>query len=125
MYIFKVHTSISTHPSQNPKIGGEVNVHKDNPYLITRPYSCQAVWVALDDATLENGCLWGIPGSHKSEAGYDFVTHEEEGGVFTRFEPEFTELSGKGAVPLEVKAGSIVIFDGNFTHFSYKNDSEN
>ena len=44
MYIFK-----------SPKVGGEVNPHQDSTYLISNPLSCKAIWVALDDATKENG----------------------------------------------------------------------
>ena len=53
MYIFK-----------NPKIGGEVVPHCDNSFLTTDPWSCTGVWIALDDATIENGCLWAVPKSH-------------------------------------------------------------
>mmetsp|Transcript_20024 Transcript_20024/g.17698 ORF Transcript_20024/g.17698 Transcript_20024/m.17698 type:complete len:260 (+) Transcript_20024:2-781(+) len=55
MYIFK-----------SPKVGGEVNPHQDSTYLISDPLSCKAIWVALDDANKENGCMYGIPGSHKT-----------------------------------------------------------
>ena len=44
MYIFK-----------SPKVGGEVTPHQDSTYLISNPLSCKAIWVALDDATKENG----------------------------------------------------------------------
>jgi phytanoyl-CoA hydroxylase len=52
MYIFK-----------GAKIGGEVLPHTDNTYLFTNPLSCIGFWLALHDATTENGCLWGVPGS--------------------------------------------------------------
>ena len=53
MYIFK-----------NPGIGGEVEPHKDNTYIISEPVlTCQGIWIALDDTSRENGCLWGVPGS--------------------------------------------------------------
>jgi phytanoyl-CoA hydroxylase len=42
-----------------------VDPHTDNTYLITEPrLSTMAIWIALDNATLDNGCLWGVPGSH-------------------------------------------------------------
>jgi len=53
MYIFK-----------NPKIGGEVSPHKDSSFLITDPLSVCGVWMSLDEASKENGCMWGVPGSH-------------------------------------------------------------
>jgi phytanoyl-CoA hydroxylase len=47
MYIFK-----------QPKIGGHVSIHQDNTFINTKPLSTAALWFALDDVTLENGCLW-------------------------------------------------------------------
>ena len=54
MYIFK-----------QGKIGGEVTSHQDSTYLFTTPHqTCLGLWLALDDATVENGCLWARKGSH-------------------------------------------------------------
>ncbi|KAG8465601.1 hypothetical protein KFE25_002908 [Diacronema lutheri] len=54
MYIFK-----------QPRHGGEVTSHQDSTFLHTEPrQSCLGLWLALDDATLTNGCLWVRPGSH-------------------------------------------------------------
>ncbi|KAK3736638.1 hypothetical protein QZH41_017026, partial [Actinostola sp. cb2023] len=55
MYIFK-----------QPGIGGAVIPHRDSTYLYTEPTSVIGAWIPLEDCTLENGCLWFIPGSHKS-----------------------------------------------------------
>ena len=54
MYIFK-----------QPSIGGEVTCHQDSTFLYTDPMSCVGFWFALEDATLENGCLWAEPGGHR------------------------------------------------------------
>ena len=54
MYIFKP-----------PGIGGEVVCHQDSTYIYTEPESCVGFWFALEDATLENGCMYFIPGAHK------------------------------------------------------------
>uniref|UniRef100_A0A6S8BD59 Uncharacterized protein n=1 Tax=Aplanochytrium stocchinoi TaxID=215587 RepID=A0A6S8BD59_9STRA len=51
---------------KNPKVGGEVTSHQDSSFLYTEPRpTCLGLWLALDDATLENGCLWYRKGSHK------------------------------------------------------------
>lgn len=50
---------------QQPGIGGEVVPHQDNSFLYTDPPTCKGLWLALEDATITNGCLWAIPGSHK------------------------------------------------------------
>lgn len=55
MYIFK-----------NPGIGGEVKSHQDATYLYTEPSTTIGFWIPLEDATLQNGCLHFIKGSHKS-----------------------------------------------------------
>ncbi|XP_053543752.1 phytanoyl-CoA dioxygenase domain-containing protein 1 isoform X4 [Ictalurus punctatus] len=56
MYIFK-----------QPGIGGEVTPHQDATFLYTEPLGqVMGVWIALEDATLDNGCLWFIPGSHRN-----------------------------------------------------------
>ena len=47
MYIFK-----------QPHIGGEVTCHQDSTFLYTKPESAVGFWVALEEATIENGCLW-------------------------------------------------------------------
>ena len=53
MYIFK-----------QPSIGGEVTCHQDATFLYTEPISVTGFWFAIEDATLENGCLWAAPGWH-------------------------------------------------------------
>ena len=55
MYIFKP-----------PHIGGEVLCHQDSTYIYTEPESCVGFWFALEDATIENGCMRFIPGAHKA-----------------------------------------------------------
>ena len=54
MYIFK-----------QPNIGGEVTCHQDATFLYTEPLRMAGLWFALEDAGVENGCLWAIPGGHK------------------------------------------------------------
>jgi len=50
---------------KQPRHGGEVTSHQDSTFLHTEPrQSCLGLWLALDDATLTNGCLWVRPGSH-------------------------------------------------------------
>ena len=54
MYIFK-----------QPRIGTQVTPHQDGTFLYNDPLKLVGFWFPIDDATLENGCLWYIPGSHK------------------------------------------------------------
>ncbi len=81
--------------------------HQDNGYTFIEPQAYLTCWIALTDATIENGCPWIIPGGHlhgtlkhrASEAGY--VCREEDG-------PEAT------AVP--IRAGGIVVFSSLTPH---------
>ena len=42
-----------------------VTPHQDNWFIHSDPLSCYGIWFAIEDATLDNGCLWAVPGSHK------------------------------------------------------------
>jgi phytanoyl-CoA hydroxylase len=117
MYIFK-----------NPRIGGEVGAHKDSSFLITDPLSVCGVWISLDSATKENGCMWGVPGSHvKGPNQFMRLRENDKGEMETYMDPP-TEAAEKydeaGAVPLEVSPGSIVLLHGSFLHYSKPNTSD-
>jgi len=85
------------------------------------------MWVGFDDATKDNGCLWGVPGSHSQRPKhYSKVKVDAKTGARESYmDPENPgfEYSTEGAVPLETPAGSIVLLHGSFTHFSHKNTS--
>ncbi|WP_371194169.1 phytanoyl-CoA dioxygenase family protein [Glaciecola sp. SC05] len=111
MYIFK-----------QPKIGGVVRWHQDATYFYTSPQSVLTFWFAIEDATLENGCL------QVDKQGAKFPLKEQ----FKRFEDDSTQLqtlvdidwpTQDRALPLEVKAGSLVVFNGVLPHFSEANRS--
>uniref|UniRef100_A0A803NIJ6 Phytanoyl-CoA dioxygenase n=1 Tax=Cannabis sativa TaxID=3483 RepID=A0A803NIJ6_CANSA len=108
MYIFK-----------QPGIGGEVVPHQDNSFIYTEPQTCTGLWLALEDATTTNGCLWAIPGSHKNGLVRRFI-RGENGVTFDRPSPDY-DL--KDFVPIEVKAGSLVVIHGDLIHQSLENQS--
>lgn len=55
-------------PSAGLGVGAAVNPHQDATFLYTEPLGrLLGIWMALEDATLDNGCLWFIPGSHTSK----------------------------------------------------------
>jgi phytanoyl-CoA hydroxylase len=111
MYIFK-----------NADVGGEVNPHQDSTFLWTEPRSCVGVWWALADCTLENGCLWAVPGSHKTGVTRRFKRSSD--GLTTEFEPAEAEpLSMEGGVPIECPAGTLVLIHGAVVHWSAPNTS--
>ena len=114
MYIFK-----------SPKIGQEVQPHTDNTYLITKPLSCCGIWVALDDAKITNGCLWGVPGSHKQKTTHFMKRNKEATETyFEEKDPNKTKsYDVENGVPLEVPKGSVVVLHGDFVHYSKDNRS--
>jgi len=113
MYIFK-----------QPEIGGEVICHQDATYLRTEPETCIGIWVALEDATLENGCLWGIPGGHKN-GGLKEVFRRNENGIGTRHDVlDETPFDENKKIALEAQKGTVLVFGGLFPHMSCANRSD-
>jgi phytanoyl-CoA hydroxylase len=110
MYIFK-----------QPAIGGEVSCHQDGSFLYTEPMSLVGLWFALEDATLENGCLRVIPGGHRLGLKSRFM---RAGGAGTRFEIfDDAPWPLDRLVPLEVGRGALIIIHGLLPHMSYHNGS--
>jgi phytanoyl-CoA hydroxylase len=94
--------------------------HQDEFYIPTRDRSLIGAWIALDDATVENGCLWVLPGSHKH--GILWPQHQQRDSRFDcAGEATFFPYSDEEAVPVEVKRGSIVFFNGYLLHRSLPN----
>ena len=94
--------------------------HQDEDFIPTRDRSLIGAWLALDDATVENGCLWVIPGSHKH--GILWELEEQENPDFDcSDEAVGFPYSDKDAVPVELRAGSIVFFNGYLLHRSLPN----
>jgi phytanoyl-CoA hydroxylase len=95
--------------------------HQDEDYIPTRDRSLTGGWIALDDATIENGCLWVLPGSHKR--GYLYPQREHNNQDEFDFAGESFGFDDSGEVPVEVRAGTVVFFNGYLLHRSRKNRS--
>jgi len=103
-----------------PRIGGEVACHTDHTFLWTDPPSVIGLWFALDDATVDNGCLWVLPSGHtKPVRSRSRLT--ASGTVTEVLDP--TPYDMKQLVPVEVKAGTLVAFSGLLPHWSAPNKS--
>ncbi|XP_068608953.1 phytanoyl-CoA dioxygenase domain-containing protein 1 [Brachionichthys hirsutus] len=113
MFIFK-----------QPGIGGEVMSHQDATFLNTEPLGrVLGIWIALEDASLDNGCLWFIPGSHSGGVSRRLVRAPP--GTFPRTEfigPEQEYEDGR-FVPAPVKKGGAVLIHGEVVHRSAGNSS--
>ncbi len=111
----------SMHILKHARIGGVVDIHQDATFLYTEPESCIGFWYALEDATIENGCLWAKPGGHrtslrsrfqrKSGGGTEFITMSEDPFI------------AEDMIPLEVKKGTCIVIDGMLPHYSLPNTS--
>ncbi|MCJ8332317.1 MAG: phytanoyl-CoA dioxygenase family protein [Lentisphaeria bacterium] len=97
--------------------------HQDEVPIPTRDKSLCGCWIALDDATLENGCLWVIPGSNKPGLLYERKKQNDPryDGVDQSYGHPYTD---DDAIPVEVKAGSVVFFNGYLMHRSLKNETD-
>jgi phytanoyl-CoA hydroxylase len=94
--------------------------HQDEYYIPTRDRSLTGAWIALDDATVENGCLWVIPGSHKH--GILWPQHQQRDNRFDcAGEATFFPYNDDDAVAVEVKRGTMVVFNGYLLHRSLPN----
>jgi ectoine hydroxylase-related dioxygenase (phytanoyl-CoA dioxygenase family) len=94
--------------------------HQDEFFIPTRDRSLTAVWIALDDATVENGCLWVLPGSHRR--GVLYPDRDQDDPRFDcSIEAYDFPYSDEDAVPVEVPAGSAVVFNGYLLHRSLPN----
>lgn len=115
MYIFK-----------QPRLGGAVLPHQDATYLYTEPsLKVMGVWIALEDTTLDNGCLQFIPGSHKDGiyGDYRMVRNPESEGPRCIHIGEKHSFSEDKFVAEPIKKGSMIFIDGLVVHSSKKNTS--
>jgi phytanoyl-CoA hydroxylase len=81
--------------------------HQDNGYTFIEPQAYLTCWIALSDATVDNGCPWVIPGGHLHGT---LKHHASETGHVCR------EEDGAEAIALPVRAGSIVVFSSLTPH---------
>ncbi|WP_298624132.1 phytanoyl-CoA dioxygenase family protein [uncultured Legionella sp.] len=107
MYIFK-----------QPGIGAEVLCHQDSTYIFGQDSDALGFWFALEDATLDNGCLEVIPSSYTTplkqrmfRQGNDIHFEQYDTSPW----PEHT------SVPLPVKKGTLIVLHGRIPHKSKAN----
>ena len=110
MYIFK-----------QPNIGGEVTCHQDSTFLYTEPMNIAGLWFALEDARIDNGCLWAIPGGHRRGLKSRWVRTSDDGMQFEVYNE--TPWPEEELVPLEVSKGTLIVLHGLLPHRSLENRS--
>ncbi len=111
MYLFK-----------QPHIGSAVACHQDSTFIHTQPESLIGFWFALEEATIENGCLWVLPGAHLTGLKYKMFKTEEGEIIYDIYDETPWPLAEM--IPLEVAKGSLVVMHGHLPHLSRENRSE-
>lgn len=105
---------------KQPFVGGEVVPHQDSSFIATAPLSCVGIWLGLEDARRDNGCLWALPGSHHAGVHRRFLRAPDGAVSFDAPSPAFDDAE---FVPVEVPAGSLVLLHGANVHLSRENSS--
>jgi ectoine hydroxylase-related dioxygenase (phytanoyl-CoA dioxygenase family) len=112
MYIFK-----------QPKIGGVIRWHQDATYFYSSPITVITLWFAVEDATIKNGCIQVKKGGGNTPLKEQFTRDENDNTELVQLENAPWPLDDE-AMPLEVKKGSLIVFNGLLPHFSAPNISD-
>ena len=86
--------------------------HLDTPFWSFSDRNAISIWIALDNATLENGCLYFIPGSHKQTSFKKITIGRNMDGIFD----VYPELKNSKTVAAPMKAGSCSFHNGLTVH---------
>jgi phytanoyl-CoA hydroxylase len=99
---------------KKPETKKEFPWHQDNGYTPIEPEQYLTCWIALEDATIENGCIWIMPGTHKQ----GLVEHvRTKTGLLCYF--------GKDeGIPVPLKKGGVAVFSSLLFHKSGVNVSD-
>ena len=104
---------------KQPHIGGEVTGHQDSTFLYTEPQTCVGFWLALEDATTENGCMWGAPTGHEAPLKSRFVRGDAGMEMQSLSDEELPSCD----VALPAPQGTLILLHGRFPHLSPPNHS--
>lgn len=99
-----------------PQARTELPWHQDNGYTPLVPEEYVTCWLALDDADVDNGCLWVIPGSHRLGT----VSHHNGAGPF-RVGHDGPDVDG---IAVPVRRGSVLVFSSLLMHRSGPNTTD-
>ena len=106
-----------------PAHGGKATPwHQDGAYYPIRPLETLSIWIALDDAVPDNGCMRFIPGSHKDRKIFSHHWEEDQDLTINRVcdSEHFDEASARDLV---LAAGQISFHDVYIIHGSRANPS--
>ena len=98
-----------------PETQKEFPWHQDNGYTPLEPEQYYTCWLALTDATIENGCIWVLPESHKNGTQPHERTALGQVGYF----------GSEPGVPVPLRKGSVAVFSSLLFHRSGANQTQN
>ncbi|MCW5752937.1 MAG: phytanoyl-CoA dioxygenase family protein [Alphaproteobacteria bacterium] len=105
---------------KQPLIGAEVGWHQDAAYLHTDPPSATGFWIALEDATLANGCMLALAGAHRGALRQRL---RDRGGELILETLDPAPWPDRPVLALEAPKGSLVLLHGLLPHASGPNRS--
>lgn len=112
---------------KNPQVGGEYTPHQDATFLSAEdPNALVGFWIAVEEATEENGCLSFLPGSHKSELARRWVRSKEkrDDGALLEWTDSPRQYDNSLFVATPVRPGDLIIIHGLVVHRSAMNKSQ-
>jgi len=95
--------------------------HQDSFYFPFDHSPQIGLWLAISEATLENGCLWVLPGSHRQPI-HEHVSDRRPGANLGYVEIVGHDMSEE--VPVLIEPGDLLIFHSHLMHRSTDNLSE-
>ena len=111
---------------KQPHIGGEVGWHQDATFFQTEPITVTTFWFALEDATVQNGCLWVQPGGHRGPLRERFVktcgSKNESGAAMERLDASPWPTAAS-AIAVPARAADLIVLHGLLPHYSAPNRS--
>jgi len=102
-----------------PPGGVEKPFHQDSAYFPIDPPNLVTCWIALDDVTIENGCVWVIPGSHRGEIHEHSLPWQVGDRIDQQVPPELIDQSRES--PLVMRSGSCSFHHSKLLHRSGPN----
>uniref|UniRef100_A0A8C3VPE8 Phytanoyl-CoA dioxygenase domain-containing protein 1 n=1 Tax=Catharus ustulatus TaxID=91951 RepID=A0A8C3VPE8_CATUS len=110
---------------EKPVVVQSMYIFKDATFLHTEPLGrILGFWIALEDATQENGCLWFIPGSHTNGIARRMVRTAPGASTCVEFVGSEPAYDDKQFIPLPISKGGLILIHGEVVHKSELNSSE-
>ena len=99
-----------------PNSGGSFSWHQDSGYNAIDPLEYLTLWIPLEDATVDNGTIWVLSGSHKWGLQEHIV--DDNSGDKVGYQGD------ESGIPVELKKGSVAVFSSLCLHRSGPNKTD-